>query len=423
MAIKLTKAVVEREVAKPGTGDRLVYDETVPGFAVRLRTGRAAVYVFAYRLRGKSQKLTIDAVSAVSLEKARERARELRANFKDGGDPASDRRQALQRLLTVGELLEAYLADLEARADAGKKRGRRSSAAEFRRLSKGAIVPHLGNLEVKALDPERVNRWHFQFKGSPTTGNRAATVARAAYRFGQRQGLVERGPSPFEALVRFEETPKRERYTLAELELVGAALREFDLKGAIPPSASLAFRILCLTGLRRSEVLIHSLKARRTEGDALRWSDLDLEAGLLRLRHAKAGAREVVLGKPVVTVLRLARPTAYETNTPVCVGRAGGPLVAFENAIRRVFVEAGVRWKGCHALRRTFASVAAEQGHGEFLVGTLLGHRAATVTAGYVLAGIEPLRSAADRISGELEAALEGRSAAVVDIKSSKVQF
>lgn len=418
MAIKLTKAVVEREVAKPGTGDRLLYDETVPGFAVRLRNGRPPVYVFAYRLRGRSQKLTIDAVSALPLEKARERAREFRATFKAGGDPAADRRQARRRRLTVGELLEAYLADLESRANTGKKRGRRSTVAEFRRLVERVIAPQLGTLEVEALDPERVSRWHFRFAGSPTTGNRAATVARAAYRFGQRHGLVAPGSSPFEALVRFEETPKRERYSLPEIERIGAALREADADGSITPSANLAFRLLLLAGLRRSEVLGHSLEARRSEGDALRWSDVDLESGILRLRRAKAGAREVVLGAPVIAALRHAKAADHATSAPVCLGRAGGPLVGFEKMIRRVFAKAEVPWRGCHALRRTFASVAAEQGHGEFLIGALLGHRAGTVTAGCVLTGTDPLRSAADRISGELAAALEGRRAEVVEFKN-----
>jgi integrase len=57
------------------------------------------------------------------------------------------------------------------------------------------------------------------------------------------------------------------------------------------PSPVLAVRILALTGLRRSELVGHSLKARRTNGAGLRWQKMDLEGRSLYIRGAKAGAR------------------------------------------------------------------------------------------------------------------------------------
>ena len=57
------------------------------------------------------------------------------------------------------------------------------------------------------------------------------------------------------------------------------------------PGCINAVRLLAFTGLRLGELL------------SLRWLDLDLDSGVIRLRDAKAGARTVPLGAPALTLL------------------------------------------------------------------------------------------------------------------------
>lgn len=411
MAGKLTQKATLKELAREAAAgaDRMVYDDAIPGFAARLRRGNVA-FVLEYRKAGRVRRFSLGRLGAVAPKKVRELAAVAHAAVLAGGDPAAERRAERERKATVGDALDRYLADLAQRAEVGARRGRRSTVAEFRRIAEKAIRAKLGGVEVERLDAARVKAWHRALAATPAQANRALTVLAAALR-----PELPAGADPFAGVVKFREEPKQERYALAELERVGAALRAAEAAGGVLPSAALALRLLLLAGLRRAEVLGHMMLARRSEGDALRWGDVDLDAGALRLRRAKAGSRVVVLGRPARELLAAARPADADPGAPVCPGASpGAPLVGFEKAVAPIFAAAGVEWKGSHACRRTFASVAGERGLGEYVVAALLGHGGGSVTARYVIPGADPLRVAADGVAGEIAAALDGRRAPVV---------
>ena len=184
MRVKLLKGLIDRELAKAGEGDRVLFDTQVPGFGLRIRDGRGT-YVYQYKLRGRSQRVVIDAVTAISLDDARGKAVDLRREFQAGKNPAETKRAKRARLLTVAELLAAYLDDLRNSVEKNVMRGtkppaKKSTLAEFSRLAERAILPTLGRIEVEALDAARVERWRNQFSGAPTTANRSLTLAKAA---------------------------------------------------------------------------------------------------------------------------------------------------------------------------------------------------------------------------------------------------
>jgi integrase len=421
MRVKLLKGLIDRELSKGGEGDRVIFDTAVPGFGLRIRDGRGT-FVYQYKLRGRSQRVVIDAVTAISLDEAREKALDLRREFQAGNNPAEMRRADRARLLTVAELLKAYLEDLQNSVERNVMRGnkppaKRSTLAEFERLAAKAINPTLGRIEVEALDVARVDRWRNKFSESPTTANRALTLAKAAHRFGQQQGLVAPGLNPFAAVSRYPEKPRQERLTVGELARVGAALRESAADGTISPSVVLAVRLMLFCGLRVSEVLTDPSKARRSELDGLRWSDCDLDAGVLHLRDAKAGDRDVLISRPAVEALRAARPEGVSPDFPVCPGaRPDSPLVGVDEQLRRVFDRAGVPWKGgVHCLRRTFSSVGLDKGYGKDFLRPLLGHGRGDVTDRYMIASPDALRAAVEAIGVEIAGALDGTLAPVLD--------
>lgn len=421
MRVKLLKGLIDRELAKGGEGDRVIFDTAVPGFGVRIRDGRGT-YVYQFKQRGRSQRVVIDPVTAISLDDARGRAVDLRREFQAGKNPAETKRAKRARLLTVAELLAAYLADLKNSVEKNVMRGnkppaKRSTLAEFQRLASKAINPTLGRIEVEALDSARVDRWRNQFAASPTTANRSLTLAKAAYRFGQQRGIVAAGVNPFAGVSRFPEKPKQERLTLAELSRLGAALRESLADGTIAPSVALAVKLMLFSGLRVSEVLTDAIKARRSDLDGLRWRDVDLDAGMVHLRDAKAGDRDVLIPRPAVDALRAARTADVPDDFPVCPGvRPDAPLVGLDEPLRRVFQRAGVPWKGgIHALRRTFSSVGLDKGYGRDFLRPLLGHGRGDVTDRYMIASPEALRAAVESIGAEVASALDGRHAVVVD--------
>ena len=71
-------------------------------------------------------------------------------------------------------------------------------------------------------------------------------------------------------------------------------------------------------------------------------------------------------------------------------------------------------------LRHSFASTAAIGGDSLLIIGALLGHKDTATTARYAHLTEHPVKTAADRISGTIAAAMKGEAAEVVTLKRSK---
>src|SRR5262249_9655609 len=99
IAMKLTSQVVDKLTLNPGQTDRIVFDDGVPGFGLRIRAVRkwnggaisnqppGRTWVFQYRDAGKTRRVLIGEVSAIKVQRARELAGELHAKVALGQDP------------------------------------------------------------------------------------------------------------------------------------------------------------------------------------------------------------------------------------------------------------------------------------------------------------------------------------------------
>jgi integrase len=70
-----------------------------------------------------------------------------------------------------------------------------------------------------------------------------------------------------------------------------------------------------------------------------------------------------------------------------------------------------------HDLRHSFASVGASGGDSLVVIGALLGHRDTATTARYAHLSNDPLKAAADRIAGNIAAAMKGEAGKVVPLR------
>ncbi len=87
---------------------------------------------------------------------------------------------------------------------------------------------------------------------------------------------------------------------------------------------------------------------------------------------------------------------------------------------RRLRDKAGVPDGRLHDFRHTTGTYAAQAGLNAFMVRDLLGHKNLSMTSRYVEKASEPLRAAADAVSGRVAAAMDGqREAEVVELKKS----
>ena len=76
---------------------QFVWDDVVPGFGVRCRSGQKS-YVLQYRVLGgrgsRQRRVTLGRVGALSLDDARVLAQEYLRGVRYGQDPAGDRQDA-----------------------------------------------------------------------------------------------------------------------------------------------------------------------------------------------------------------------------------------------------------------------------------------------------------------------------------------
>ena len=73
-----------------------------------------------------------------------------------------------------------------------------------------------------------------------------------------------------------------------------------------------------------------------------------------------------------------------------------------------------------HDLRHGFGTVAGGLGLNAFMIRDLLGQKTLSMTSRYVERDIDPLRTAADAVSGRIAAAMRGESAEVVELSKAK---
>jgi len=114
---KLSKRVVEASEAR--SRDYVIWDDELPGFGLRVFVSGKRSYLIQYRAAGRSRRYTIGFHGVWTPELARKEAKIQLGRVARGDNPAEER-QLDHRAVTVKELCELYLRDLEAGLVLGK---------------------------------------------------------------------------------------------------------------------------------------------------------------------------------------------------------------------------------------------------------------------------------------------------------------
>jgi integrase len=398
MKVKLTKRAVEG--AKPTAHDAFLWDVEVPGFGCKVTPRGRRIFVLQYWANGRSRRVTLGRYGVeLTVDQARTKAKGLRGQVADGGDPAAARAKA-RAMPTLTEFAERYLIE-----HAMAKKKPLSIEADRRNLDKH-ILPALGRLRVNSITRADVARFHAAMRATPTLANRCLALLSKMFSLSEAWDFRPDGSNPARHVQKYRERKVDRFLSEAELARLGAVL-EAAAQAGEHPSVVAAIRMLLLTGCRRNEIL------------TLKWEYVDLERGCLRLPDSKTGSKTVLLGAPALELL--AGLPRSEGNPYVLPGKVPGKhYVGLEKAWFRLRKRAGLEDVRLHDLRHTHASVGAGSGESLVLIGALLGHRQAATTQRYAHLSDNPLRAAANRISGRVDAALKGRSGEVVRLRPGR---
>jgi len=377
---KLTKRTID--ATEPQAAEFFIWDESIPGFGVRVMPSGRKSFVVQYRAGRRPRRMSLGPSTVLTCDQARTRAITIIAAVKNGEDPAADR-AAKRNAATVSDLAERF--DKEHIA----VRLKASTAKEYRGNLRRFILPALGRLAVPEITRADVAKFHHDLRHIPYQANRCLEVVSKMFVLAEMWGLRPDGSNPRKHIRKYPEE-KRERFlSAAELRRIGEVLREMESEGVELSSAILAARLLILTGCRLGEIM------------KLKWNYIDFDERVLRLPDSKTGKKVVHLGAPAVEYLQSAQH--IDGNPWVITGTLPGkPLSDLQPFWQRVRARAGVKDVRIHDLRHTFASTAVASGQGLPMIGKLLGHTQVQTTARYAHLAAEPVRMAADAVAQNL---------------------
>lgn len=334
--------------------------------------------------------------------------REVRAKMKvvrdrvDNGSPATDNKMAL------AAWMQRWRETTLAASD--RKEATRSLYSSLSRKHIEAGV--IGRIPLAKLLPSDVEKLILALRSAEladSTIRQIYTVLRLGLDGAVRDGLLARNPA---ASV---QRPGVARKEAAHLD----PQRVTELLAAAKDSRyHTALLLIATTGLRRGEAL------------ALRWSDVDLDAGVLRVRETvqriegklstgevktDRSRRTIPLSQAIVALLRRHRVTQLEERmraanqwdeTGLVFTTGLGRVVEPRNLLRVVEAASkriGVEGVGAHTLRHFAATAWLEAGVHIKQVSDLLGHSSVAITGDvYGHGSDQSARAAVDGLSGAL---------------------
>lgn len=435
---KITKRMVDSLPSSPER-ELSIMDDAIRGFGVRVKPSGGAAYFVRYKLQsGAERRLVLGKVGTLAPEEARKLARAKLAAVAAGADPSAERREA-RAVHTVAELCDLYLE--AAHAGLVTTRFRRPKRPSTVAIDVGRVERHIkpliGRERADALSRSAVQRMadaitqgktaavvKTKERGKAVVTGGAGTAARVVELLGgiwawaEKRGLVT-GPNPAHGVETVRGEAKDRVLSPDELRALGKALRENE---ATHPAAVAALRLIALTGLRREEAC------------GLEWGEVDEVGSCLRLITTKTGRSVRPIGQKALDLLKELREKAVAVPEDVPAAdpkpesrwvfpnRTGTGSSDLKKAITGLFVAAGLTDARSHDLRRTFASMAADEGYSDATIGEILGHARRGVTAKHYIRRVDAaLVAAADRTSTRIAAMLDSDgSAAVVKLSDRK---
>ena len=357
MAETITDKFIKNDIERPASGNRIIYDEEVKGFGVRVTSAGATSFILNYRAAGRERRITIGSCSDWKTTAAREHAKQLKKRIDLGEDPMGDR-HAEREAPTVEDLADRFIKE-------HLPKRRPATSRDYQSLIRLYVRPHLGKIKVAALRHSDIEKMHRDTaKTAPYQANRATAV------LSKMLSLAVKW----------------------EMRMLAARWAEFDLKAGVwtKPSAHtkqkkehrvpLSAPARALLAEMRAEADAEIEKAKRNK---LKYHDEFVFPGLPE-KHLTEIKR---IWLAVCIQAGLAKKVEKTDAKGKVVKDAKGEPVLVWQATARI-----------HDLRHSYASILASSGMSLPIIGALLGHTQAATTARYAHLLDDPLRAATERV-------------------------
>lgn len=411
--MRLNTAAGVRKLAAPDpSGKQVVYSSVEQQGLQMVVSGSTTVRSWAVQgnLNGKTLRIFLGPVSAncdgEEIARFQRKAQEFRELMRMGLDPRAEmkRRAAKQKAegITIGELWEAH-----------RKTPRwaklRLSTRDLYELSWRTCLSELADeaaIDLRLADVSAAHARWVERRGYALP-RLAIIVLRGIWKSGKLLGLLDRmAPSPVEGIN--DLSPGWAAIPVRVADISDDELPRFWLalnSADIDPITRMLVKFLMFTGLRSSEARY------------LRWDEVDLDRGLIRLPPERVKTkRELVLplSKPTLEILRELQ--AMRERGSLRFGVKKDHVFGLADAqmdrrhpelfeiLRKLREEAGIKDKlTTHVFRKVFGRIA-ETTVGLGSTKRLLNHsvKADVTLSHYSLRSLDQLRSASEAVSEEI---------------------
>ncbi len=418
---ELSAGLIERLTCPPDAPKAFLRDKDVTGLKVRVTTNGVKSFVYEAKLNGKAISRTLGGFPLMSIDDAKDKARELAKTVKtDKQDPRELERQqreaaavakaqqdaealaavkaASVAALTVGEVWQVYIqerkphwGDLHYRDHIDKAKagglpsGRRGGG---KKLTQPGPLAALMPLALRDLDQPTIEAW------ATKEGLTRPSSARLAWRL-LTVFLTWCAEQPAYASLLPAKNPaktKKAREALGKPGTKSDVLQREQLavwfatvQQLQNPVIAACIQMMLLTGARPGEVL------------ALRWEDVNTQWKGISIRDKVEGTREIPATPYMLHLLAaLPRRNEWVFFSPTS---ATGCLTEPNNPHTRACKAAGLEGLTLHGLRRSFKSLTEWLEVPVGVVAQIQGHKpSATAEKHYTVRPLELLRLHHERI-------------------------
>ena len=379
---------------KAEKGKRNTYhDDKVNGLTLRVTDTGARSFLVRRRVNGKPRMNTIGRYPEMTINQAREKAREVINLIENGINPKDQLKENQSKAITLEKVVSDYMISRGTNLKDNTKKGYISAFNNY--LSDWANMP------ISEIKRSMVEKKHRDItKKSPTRANTVMRQLRAYFNYamgeyedGNENPIFLYNPVSKLSHIKAWNREKRKQTVIKTYDLKSwyeavMELPQHQYKDIYIESAEVCrdlFLFILFTGLRRREA------------STLKWDDIDFKDHSLTIENTKNHeSHSLPLTPFLLEVLERRRsdsPYIFQGSDP------GKHINDPKKQVKRVRKISGVYFN-LHDLRRTFITIAESLDINTYALKRLINHKdQRDVTSGYIITDMERLREPMNKIS------------------------